>query len=419
MKQMTYTDNGIDSYFLRNTAGLSLAELLWGLAIPAIFESAFLQIFLKQIGASNKIVGLIPSIATTGIMLFSLISAWLTSHLVHKKRAVVITHLAASLPFLLFGIALPYLDSDRRVAVFIAAYMSFSLAMGILLPVWQNFCVKIFSPSNTLKANAITITVQTAAKLAGSIFIYDRIRKYSFSIESASLIFILVGILCFTGSFLFMIIHENPAESKEQHSFSTLTASFRGILENRNYLKFLAGNFESYATIAVLSFYANYAVEFNSIDKGVAAGLFVSFIYTAGIITNVMIGWFELFNIRTRYIIARVSALAGTVLLLFAHTLGVFLTVSFILGISRGINQSAYAPAVKLLSGVDDATDYFALSYILIFPVSFSLPLVSGVLLDTLSRFGSASYLAVFIMLGVIQLAGLVSTLATDFSGKR
>ncbi len=418
MNRKNPSKENIDNYFLRNTTGLSLAEFLWGLAIPAIFESAFLQIFLRQIGASNKIVGLIPSIATTGIMLFSLISAWFTSHLVHKKRAVVITHVAASFPFLFFGLALPYISAPSRVSVFIAAYVAFSLAMGVLLPVWQNFCVKIFSPENTLRANAITITVQTTAKLIGSIFIYDRIKKYSFSTESASLIFILVGVLCFAGSFFFMLIHEDPAEVKKQHNIRSIAASLSGIIGNRNYLKFLAGNIESYATIAVLSFYANYAVEFKGIGKGVAAGLFVTFIYSAGIIVNMTTGWFNIFSIKTRYIIARIAALSGTIVLLFAGSLWMFLAASFVIGISRGINQSAYAPAVKLLSGLEDATDYFALSYILIFPISFSLPLVSGIIIDSLSGYGPVSYITVFVLLALLQAAGLVSTAATDFSGK-
>ncbi len=420
MNQKRYPAQPIDAYFARNTIGLSSAEFFWGLALPVLFESAFLQIFLKQIGASNKIVGLVPSILATGVMLFSLMSAWFTSHLVNKKRAVIITHMTASVPFLLFGIILPYIPPSLRVGIFITAYILFSFTIGITLPLWQNFIVKIFSPLKTLKANSIMMTAQIFARLIGSYFIFKSVEKYSFSIESASVIFISVGIVFFTGSFFFLIVHEpstgNTAFRSTPHNMKTLAIAADHIFKNRNYLKYLAGTTESFATISVLSFYANFAVEFKGIPKEIAAGLFVACIYTAGVLTNILLGWLNLFKLKTKFLIARTAAVAGTIILIFSNSLLSFLFVSFILGISRAVNGSANAPAVKLLSGLDDATDYFAISTILIFPLSFSIPVVSGIIIDSLSSHGSFSYIAVFITLAVLQFAGLMFTVFTDFN---
>jgi len=238
MNQEKIHTPSINDYFVRNTIGLSTAEFLWGLAIPVIFESAFLQIFLKQIGASNRTIGLIPSILATGIMLFSLISAWMTSHLVNKKRAVVLSHILVSIPFFIFGLALPFIDSSHRVEVFITVYVIFSITLGITLPLWQNFIVKIFSPTETLKANSIMITAQIFARLIGSFFIFKSVEKYSFSIESASIIFIVMGIMFFTGSFFFLIIHESSDNSSvvklKPHNISTLIIAASHILHNKN-----------------------------------------------------------------------------------------------------------------------------------------------------------------------------------------
>ncbi len=420
MKPNTSESQSIDSYFIRNTIGLSSAEFFWGLALPVLFESAFLQIFLKQIGASNKTIGLVPSILATGIMLFSLMSAWLTSHLVHKKRAVILSHMAASVPFFLFGAALPSIHSSDRIALFMTAYIIFALTLGITLPLWQNFIVKIFSQTNTLKANSIMMTTQIFARLIGSFFIFKSVEKYSFSITSASFIFISVGVMFFIGSFFFLIVHEetdvNTGLKPVPHNIKSLTTAARHIFKNKNYLKYLAGTIESFATIAVLTFYANYAVEFKGIEKETAAGIFVALIYTAGVITNILLGWFNLFSLKTKFIIARTSAVIGTIILIFAETLTMFLIVCFITGISRAVNQSANAPAVKLLSGLDDATDYFAISAIIIFPFSFSIPFVSGILLDTLPTQGTLSYTVVFLMLLIMQCTGLFFTMLTDFN---
>ncbi len=419
MKSVINTTTSIDNYFIRNTIGLSSAEFFWGLAIPVLFESAFLQIFLKQIGASNKMIGLVPSILATGIMLFSLMSAWLTSHLIHKKSAVILSHMSASIPFFLYGIALPYIDSSNRITFFMTAYVVFAFALGITLPLWQNFIVKVFSPLNTLKANSIMMTAQIFARLIGSFFIFKSVEKYSFSMASASFIFITVGIMFFIGSFFFLIVHEemggNMDSKPKPHNLSTLKSAALHILRNKNYLKYLAGTTESFATVAVLSFYANYAVEFKGIGKEIAAGLFVALIYTAGVLTNIILGWFNFFSLKTKFIIARTAAVTGTVILIFSETLPVFLLVSFIFGISRAVNQSANAPAVKLLSGLDDATDYFAISAVFIFPLSFSIPFISGIIIDSLSSYGAFSYTAVFLLLIILQGTGLIFTILTDF----
>lgn len=420
MKQIKIKDQSIDDYFVRNTIGLSAVEFFWGLANPVIFESAFLQIFLKQLGASNKTVGLIPAILTAGIMLSALLSSWLTSHLVHKKRAVIITHIASSIPLLLFGIILPYVDPSSRVGVFLVSYIVFALSLGIVLPLWQNFIVKIFSMENTLKANSIMMTTQIFARLLGSLCIFKSVEKYSFSINSASLIFIAVGCMYFIGSTLFAIVHEqsdpNPSRQLKPHNLKTMGNAVKHILHNKNYLKFLAGMTESYATIAVLSFYANYAVEFKGIDKSTAAGLFVACIYFSGILTNILLGWLNFFSLKTKFIIARTSAITGTLMLTVSNTLPFFMLISLILGVARAVNQSAYAPSVKLLSGLDDATDYFSISSVFIFPVSFTIPLFSGFILDLLAGYGPVSYVIVFINLAVLQSAGLFFTLFTDFN---
>lgn len=264
------------------------------------------------------------------------------------------------------------------------------------------------------------ITTQVTAKLLGSILIFKSVEQYSFSIKSASLIFISVGLLFFTGSFFFLIVHEQPGNSLHTrsgpHNLKSFAASAKHIFRNRNYLKYLAGTTEAHSTIAVLSFYANYAVEFKGIEKSIAAGIFVACIYSSGVLTNILLGWLNLFSLKAKFIIARISAVTGTVILILANTLPLFLLVSLLFGFSRGVNQSAHAPAVKLLSGLDDATDYFAISPVIIFPVSFSIPFISGIIIDMLSGYGAASYITVFIILASLQVTGLIFTIYTDFN---
>lgn len=412
----------IDRHFARNTASISGVEFFWGLAIPVLFESTFLQVFLKEIGASNITVGLIPAILSVGMMLFSLMSAYLTSHLERKKMWVVLTHVAASIPLILFGAFLIFTPADYRVGLFLLCYSVFALLLGLTIPLWQNFTVKIFSPEKAFKGLSIMITVQIATRLAGGLIIFKSVERYSFSVQSASAIFIAAGLLCFAGSFFFLSVKEGgdtgSTVRKEKHSFSTMIDSGREILKNRRYILYLLGSIEIYATTTVIAFYANYAVEWHGIDKGAAAGLFVSFIYLAGIFINILVGWLGLFSLRTKFIIARTSALCGTAAVIFSSTLGHFLAASFLIGLSRGVNQSAHAHAVKQLSGQHDATDYFAISQLLVFPFSAGLPLVSGLLLDISHEYGMLSYMVLFSVMGLIQGVTLFVTVKAGLPGE-
>ena len=53
----------MDQYFRRNTVGISSVEFFWGLGIPVVMESTFLQLFLRNLGANNFLIGLIPSLS--------------------------------------------------------------------------------------------------------------------------------------------------------------------------------------------------------------------------------------------------------------------------------------------------------------------------------------------------------------------
>ena len=51
----------IDKYFKQNVFGISSVEFLWGLGLPVVIESTFLQLFLKSLGASSLAIGFIPA----------------------------------------------------------------------------------------------------------------------------------------------------------------------------------------------------------------------------------------------------------------------------------------------------------------------------------------------------------------------
>jgi MFS family permease len=411
-----------DQFYKRNILGLSAVEFLWGIGMPVIIESTFLQLFLRSLGASNRTIGLIPALSAAGIAFFSLASSFLTSHLAHKRRAVILAHLFSSLPIIAYGIALSVLPGQSALPAFFIAYIIFSISLGITVPVWQNFLVMLFSDRKTFPALSIMMTTQIGTRLVGSLIILKMVEHHALSLYGASIVFTLVGVVFFFGSFFFLLVKEIPLEKSKRrsaHTFRTLIAAAKDIIHNRNYIFFWLSSPEVSATITAISFYANYATEFYHIPTAVAAGLFVAVIYSGATFTNIVFGWFDLFTLKTKFIIAKSSSAVAIIILLFARTLPEFLIASFLLGIARGVTQLAYSPAIKRLSGLDDATDYFSLSQIIFLPFSFGIPFASGMLIDYFSPYGTNAYRIVFSVLLCLVFTGIFFLLKTDFDAAR
>jgi len=99
--------------------------------------------------------------------------------------------------------------------------------------------------------------------------------------------------------------------------------------------------------------------------------------------------------------------LAVPLICLFCRPWAFFLA-SFLFGASRSTRSLVYSPAIKRLSGMEDATYYFALSPLFTLPLSVGIPLINGAVLDRLYFMGAWSYRIVFLAMAVFSAASLV-----------
>ncbi len=414
-----------DHYFLQNVIGISAVEFLWGLGLPIVIESTFLQLFLKSLGASSFAIGLIPFFFFIGSSVFALLSSYLTSGLAFKRKAVIILHLVSGASLLLFGISLFVFGQVSHILiVFFSCYAIFSVCVGMTLPVWLNFLVKIFSENKSVSGLAFMMIAQNVAKLLCSLIIVRFVEKYAFSLESSALAFMAVGILFIVGSTFFLITrelphpHETPAV-KRVPFFGYIIESIRHILKNRNFLYFLAGDLEFFIVVTIISFYANYATTWCGIDAASAAGIFVGCIYCGAIFANISLGSMGFFSLKNKYIISKIFSFSAVIMLTFFCYYWSFYIASFLLGASRGTRMIVFAPAVKKLSGQADSTSYFAVGPILTLPFAICLPLVFGKFLDHFAWLQADSYRTIFIISIVLILVTLICILKTDFTDEK
>ncbi len=195
----------IDSpHFARNTTGITSVEFFWGMAMPILIESTFLQLFLRSLGASFFLIGLLPVFLGISIPVFSLASAYVSSRLKSKRLSVLLYHMAASIPVAVFGFFLLIFQPEEGVLqVFLGIYFLFSVCIGFTLPAWQSFLMSLFSHRDSLRALSVMYIVQSFSKLIGSFVIYRIVARFALSIHGAGLVFTFGGLILFFGAMLF------------------------------------------------------------------------------------------------------------------------------------------------------------------------------------------------------------------------
>lgn len=411
----------IDTYYKRNVIGISGCEFFWGLGLPVVLESTFLQLFLKSLGASSFQVGLIPAFSFLGSSVFALLSSYFTMGLTFKRGAVIYLHLISGMSLVLFGMILFFFGEHAPVlTIFFVSYAVFTICLGMTVPVWLNYLVNIFSEDRAFSGLGFMMIAQNIARLASSLLIVKFVEKYSFSQTASGGIFLAVGLLFCLGSLFFLAtkevsLRDVDMDDSRRSFFTYVHRSVSRIFQNRNFLIFLAGDMDFYVIVTVISFYANYATAFCGIPAPIAAGFFVSCIYVGAIVTNIFLGSLDFFLPRNKYIFSKVASMAALLLLIFFGYQWSFLLASFLLGVSRGTRMIVFPPSVKKLSGSSDTTSYFAVGPILTIPFALAVPMVYGYFLDRFAYLHGASYRIVFFTSLMLVMGSLYAVLRVNF----
>jgi len=404
---------------IRNTTGISLVEFFWGMGIPTLIESTFLQLFLRDLGASYLLIGMLPMFLGISIPVFSLVSAYFTTHFEYKRPIVILLHMGSALPVLLFGVyLLVFRPADGILPLFLIVYAVFTSGIGLTISVWQNFLVKIFHEKDSLRSLSVMMIAQSLAKIIASYGLIKVVEQYALSIRGAGFVFTAVGISLFFGAILFLITRESGKTDENLVPFKSPAHFFitmKDLLQNKRFLVFIGNDLNYFSVLAALSFYANYATEYGGIHPALVAGLFVGFGYAGGIAVQVVLGWMNILPLKGKFLFSKAAAFSGLLLLIFMPVLPAFLAAAFLLGASRDVRKLAYPPAIKNIARGRDATVHFAFAALLELPVSSGLPLISGWFLDIYPGGGMVAYKILFTVLALVTVISTVFTLRLSF----
>jgi uncharacterized membrane protein YqjE len=286
----------------------------------------------------------------------------------------------------------------------------------------MNYLVNIFSEEKSTSGLAFMMIAQNAAKLISSLVILRVVEKYAFAPLASAVIFLVVGAMFVLGSLFFLLTRESGAmvrpHFRRPSFFGFIRNTRRHMFRNRNFLLFLGSDLELYIVVTVISFYAAYATDFGGVAPAMAAGVFVALIYVGAILSNVFLGALGWLSLKQKAMASKLCSISAVVLLAIWGTPISFYIASGLLGASRGTRMIVFAPAVKKLSGLSDATPYFAVAPVLTLPLAMGLPLACGHFLDRTAWLGADAYRLMLAGAALLLAGTLVCAWRTDFSAR-
>ena len=227
----------------------------------------------------------------------------------------------------------------------------------------------------------------------------------------------LVGGVAVGGPFRNYIPGDEVGHTAAENPVRYFRHYFSSVIRNKPVLLYLAQDIEFTTAIIAITFYSRYAIQWCGIPVAVTGGIFVILLFTGAVAANLILGFSRRVPLKLRYLVIKLCTVSTLVLLILFKNVFVFYAASFLLGFARSGRAQLYGPVLKNLSGLDDASPYYAIAPFILLPVTSLLPIALGALLDLLAPTGPAAYQAGFAVLLGITLLTLIPFSKLSFPG--
>src|SRR6056300_465088 len=122
-------------------------------------------------GASSLLICSVPFLFIVGISCFPIFASYYSRNYRFKRPLVIGLHLAAAILVFVFGILMLIIkDPAYILPFFLVFYALFSISLGVGIPVWLNYLVRIFSEAKTVPGLGYMMMFQNIGKIISSFF---------------------------------------------------------------------------------------------------------------------------------------------------------------------------------------------------------------------------------------------------------
>lgn len=390
----------------RNVGWILSVETMWGPALALISVVAIIPVFLAHLGASNTVLGALPVVWTLSSSLPQAFAAHFTGHLKHRKRVLILLHVAAAPPWIalaawfgLGGLHHPAAD----IVVLLAGWSLAWIVMGFTIPVWINFIGKVTRPDLRARTFGVIFFFQTLLGVVGG-WIASRILSGGIPYPgNYALGFLIAGVCMAAGALFFLpVVEESSPVEAQGELVGTVLRHMREVLSDRSGVR-------TYLAIQVLSaggwLLVTYYPVFAEGRLGLTArdsALFTAVCMAGQMLGSVLIGWIgDRMGYSRVAVIAVLSLTLGLALSLWNAGIAVYFATAFALGVYLVSDRLALFNLSMAFSPHDDNTAYIGAIPALTAP---ALAIVAGSAGPFIDRFGYLAVAAVGLALAAAAL---------------
>jgi MFS family permease len=390
----------------KNVSWLLSVEVFWGVGLALISMVAILPVFLTHLGATNTVIGALPVIWILTSTLPGVFASHFTSTLTHRKRAVIVLHALAGIPWVLLAVwfgLMPRPSAAADIVVFLSLWGSAWLLMGFTIPIWVNFIGKVTRPELRARSFGTIFFFQTLMAVVGG-WVGSRVLGSHIPFPANYAVgFLVAGVCMAVGSFFFLPVVEEPGATTDPgQAFATVVRHIREILADRSGVRvYLAAVLLSTGCYLLVTYYPVFAEKRFSLKPRDSA------IYTAVCMAGQMLGSLLTGTIGDRFGYSRVAVIAmsmltlGLSLAIWGTTPAFYYATAFALGVFLVSDRLAFYNLSMAFSPHEDNTAYLGVMPAITAPLAVLMAGSSGSFID---RFG-------FIPIAVVGLVGAAAAL--------
>lgn len=399
-----------ERHYVRNLALLTAVETGWGFGMAFGFSASFIQLVMRQYGASDTQIGFLA--AQWGFSTFPMVLAgYFTGHLRRKKSVVVWGHYLCVIPVALLAAAVALVPSNSaKIWCILAAEYAFGLSVGVLIPIWLTFMGKVMPPKKMGSGFGVTFFFQTLAGAgAGQLAAWILVRWPG---NVAACIGITAVVMAVANVFFLPVREPETEAAPRPAAFLPFLRELFGQLRTHPQMRaLLAAELLFCAQYGIVGFYAARAADFGG--NAATGATFTSVVAIAQAFSALLGGWL-VDRIGPKPVLAagRLAVAVAAVFAWRATGIGALIPAALCVGAFWGVRSSAGFAMFREVSGREEVTSLYGLFTLVVAPFAAAVPLVAGWGLSR-HHWGAPGLFAVCGALVLVSVAVLVAGVRT------
>lgn len=237
----------------------NLHEFFWGFGTAFHTVYAVVPLFLKELGAPNVIATSSAGLFSIIIAIPMLFTAALTRNVTNMKKMVISAHCIILVVAFFLGYVFAFSDMGKSLIawkIYFILFITYSLSIGIIVPIWADFLEKTTKRSLRGKFFGVGFAFNSLGAFGGGLLLKFLLETNTPFPKNFGYGFIIL-FLCLSIGTSFFAFYKEKKQNKSSTSFKQFKIETKQIIKNRpNFHRYLFSRIFYCASLPAIGLYA-------------------------------------------------------------------------------------------------------------------------------------------------------------------